>query len=369
MKHISIFLITLTLALAAACGGNQGDTFIIEGSITDTLASKPSAIIIIGNPATGESEKLPITEGRFTYSSPADPTSLAYVTLSFEGEEKVAHAYVMVAREAGVTRINLNYPESFKGGRINNALNAFNSKNNKLIKAFYAEYDKLAAKYQGEELEERADRLTGEYGERLTDLGRKTYLKNKDNIVGLVALQSIMSDLDEDELGTILEGAADFIRNDERVAAAIEAKLAASRSAEGAMFIDFTGKDPDGNESSLADFVGKGKYVLADFWASWCGPCRQELPNIKELYEKYSDKGLVVLGVAVWDGDNSGSRKIMAEYGMEWPQIFMGEDTSPTTLYGIEGIPHIILFAPDGTILKRELRGDGMKRAVSAVME
>ncbi len=113
--------------------------------------------------------------------------------------------------------------------------------------------------------------------------------------------------------------------------------------------------------------VGKGKYVLVDFWASWCGPCRAEIPNIKELYDKYHSKGLDVLGVAVWDKVED-TQKAIKELGIVWPQIINAQQI-PTELYGIQGIPHIILFAPDGTIVARDLREEAMKEKVAEVMK
>ena len=97
------------------------------------------------------------------------------------------------------------------------------------------------------------------------------------------------------------------------------------------------------------------------------GPCRAEIPNIKELYDKYHSKGLDVLGVAVWDKVED-TQKAIKELGIVWPQIINAQQI-PTELYGIQGIPHIILFAPDGTIVARDLREEAMKEKVAEVMK
>ena len=135
------------------------------------------------------------------------------------------------------------------------------------------------------------------------------------------------------------------------------------------MFTDFTITDGnvDGTPVSLSDYVGKGKYVLVDFWASWCGWCRAEFPVLKEVSAKYKDQNFELLGIAVND-DREKTLKAMKEDGVTWPQI-LNTGKVAMEAYGIAGIPEIILFAPDGKILARGLRGDELKAKVVEVME
>lgn len=139
------------------------------------------------------------------------------------------------------------------------------------------------------------------------------------------------------------------------------------KTAEGMPYIDITGSDAEGKPIALSDFIGKGNYVLMDMWASWCGPCKGEIPNLARLHDKYKDKGLTVIGVFVFDKQENLKKAIKAE-GVTWPQIFDKENKS-TQMYGVDGIPHIILFSPDGTILKRNLRGDVMIKTVEEIMD
>ncbi len=153
------------------------------------------------------------------------------------------------------------------------------------------------------------------------------------------------------------------------VSRAIETDKQLKATRPGAMFTDFTilNGNLDGTSASLSDYVGKGKYVLVDFWASWCGPCRGEIPNLKELYKQYAGDNFEIVSVAVWD-EREATLKAIDEEQLPWPQIIDAGQV-PTELYGINGIPQIMLFAPDGTIVARDLRGDNLKQTLSQIFK
>ena len=138
------------------------------------------------------------------------------------------------------------------------------------------------------------------------------------------------------------------------------------------MFVDFAGLSLDGQASKLSDYVGKGKYVLVDFWASWCNPCRKEMPNIIEANAKYASDKFMVVGVNIGDVYDK-FKAAVEELGIGYAQISVPKDCkeadNATVLYNVETIPYLILFAPDGTILERGFHGNELSEKIESYVK
>jgi thiol-disulfide isomerase/thioredoxin len=119
-------------------------------------------------------------------------------------------------------------------------------------------------------------------------------------------------------------------------------------------------------QGTFEDYVGTGSYTIVDFWASWCGPCKAEAPNVIAVFEKYRDKGLVVIGVPVNDKQEA-TEKAMRDLGIHYPQV-LDPSQALAERFNIAGIPYIILFAPDGSIVAEGLRGAQIDEAVGKVL-
>lgn len=125
----------------------------------------------------------------------------------------------------------------------------------------------------------------------------------------------------------------------------------------------WTGTDYEGTEVSLTDF--RGKYVLMDFWATWCGPCLAEVPNIEAVYADYAGERFEIVGLCI-DNTIDLPRDYHAEHPSPYPQVYLGKwnEETATRDYGVHGIPSVWLIGPDGTIIARDLRGEALRAAV-----
>lgn len=177
---------------------------------------------------------------------------------------------------------------------------------------------------------------------------------NINNPVGYILFLQKAYEMDRDELNAALDKTPS-LKGYTRIQKILNTFERQDATAAGKMFTDFE-VTYDGTTHKLSDYVGKGKYTLVDFWASWCGPCMRKMPHLKEIYAQYAPKGLEVLGVAVWDEPEKSLAKI-EQLELPWKQIINAQ-TVPTDLYGILGIPCIILFAPDGTIVGRNFEDE-----------
>lgn len=350
-------LLAIPAMMLASCGQEK---FTITGKAGEDLEGK---VVRLAND-TAAIDSCTITNGAFTFTGAvADQTM--YVLAVDEGMqlplfiENGANISVdLNASPASITDnggMNETYANMIKA--VNEAGQALNERAEELIKSG-VKYMELQ-----DSLAEDIDALKGIY--------RDGIAANKDNYVGAYIMNMVAREFYPD-LATLDSVMAEvkYAKEMKQLQALHTAYEAAESTREGRMFVDFTGRSVDGNASKLSDYVGRGKYVLVDFWASWCGPCKGEIPNLIELYNKFNGENFTVLGVNVWDEESKFKAALESE-GIVYSQIFVPRDNedNATELYGIQGIPQIILFAPDGTIVKRNLRGEEMKQFVAEQLQ
>ncbi len=307
-----------------------------------------------------------VSEGAFSFSGYADPTEIYIVSAQRDDFSRG----VCFVPEKGTIRIDLSSREPASGTVLNDSFAAFAKERKNIIDASNDEFGKLRTRFvnkeiSDEEFQKARTEHSKKYDPLLEELHQKCFNENIDNPLSALVLSNWMTFFDYAKMDSLLKlmpaQSADYYPIRKKMD--FERNVLETRP--GNPFRNFTGYDLDGNTSELADFVGQGKYVLVDFWATWCVPCMGEVPYLRYIYDEYSAKGLVMVGVSVMDQVDR-VKNTVAKEKMVWNHIY-DRDNVATQTYGINGIPQIILFSPDGTILARDLRGDEMKAKIKEI--
>lgn len=206
------------------------------------------------------------------------------------------------------------------------------------------------------------------YNEYLAALD-STMKDNADNLLGYyVFLNSDASQMDAPELRAELKKYPAFAGRP-RVQKMLAAATRREATQPGNKFTDFEITN-DGVTQRLSDFAGKGKYTLVDFWASWCGPCRREMPNLVEAYAKYKNKNFEIVGVSL-DQNGDSWKEAIDKLNITWPQMsdLKYWNNEGAKLYAVSSIPHTVLIDGDGIILARGLHGEELQEKLAEVLK
>ena len=311
----------------------------------------------------GASDSVQIANGRFTLErAVAEDGLIAHLViprsynLSFIPEEGIIKADLAAIAATG-TALNDLHAQKAK------AREALETETRGRLKAIRADKN-----LDDKAKEEAQEKIVNEFYGKIKPLAEADLKEHSNDAIGLIALQNLlgMEGVTVAKAEALLQQAGDRLRAEESITKMVERLRRVEATQAGAQFVDFEGVDDANKAVRLSDYVGKGHYVLVDFWASWCGPCRREIAHLKKVRDTYTDKGLVILGTVVWD-EMEDHLKAMKELEITWPQIF--NKTEATELYGIAGIPQIILFDPAGKIAARDLRGEEINKLLDKALQ
>ena len=329
----------LAAAAALFCASAQAAPYHVVAPMSD---DDEGAMVYLVNYDTGQRiDSVLVDQGSAEFRGEIDEPVLARLLL--DGQR-----YATFILEEGGTAINKE--RNATGSMLNDRLNAITD-----------EINNLGLKFRAATSEQEQQAIYADYN-KLLDAALD---ENADNPIGYYLFLDKAGGLSRSEFAEAIAKYPAMARY-ERVKRYQQSFDRQEATAEGKPFTDFE-IEYNGTTHRLSDVVGHGDYVLVDYWASWCGPCIRQTAVIKDIYNEYKDKGLKVLGVAVWDEPNATLAAI-EKHQLPW-ECWLNGQSIPTDLYGIMGIPCIILYGPDGTILSRDKQSDELKAAVRAAID
>ena len=356
-KILSLAALALLLGVAAC---QKGAGYKITGTVNG--AQDGDTVILANVSGRFQIDTMQMTlvkDGKFVFEGVQDTAAIRYVIWQSAGEDMASVGTPLALENADITvRLDTaeNVVSEVSGTPANDALTALSHKEmainvqaQGLVEiiggATSSEDDKRAAEQQ----------LEGLQGQMM-ELYKQFIADNIANVAGRTYLVSYASMLDDDFVAQQLQALPEDCK-DPDIATLRKTYSIKATTAVGKPLTDIKALTPDGTELAVSQVAANAKVLLIDFWASWCGPCRAEMPNVKAAYDKYHAQGFDIIGVSL-DSDKEAWQKAIADLGITWPQIsdLKGWECEGAAAYGVRAIPATVLIK-DGIIVARDLRG------------
>ena len=334
MKIRSILFATLSVAVLASCGGKVADVTEITGTVVPEGISEVNVVV-------GEAVDtlVPVVDGKFAVTVPADVTALGTIAAGNIGVNFISDGTpltVVLDQDVAVTS---KYPNI----SVQEKLNAYNAEEQKFMDEYMAKQREIMADslLTQDEKSAQFEAYYDEFIEPYVAHHVEAAKSNPDNFISVFALSNLRSQIDDAQMSELVNAVIPAIQESKYVSGMKEALDARLNTAEGKPFVDFTVNSvvgmtrsippqPKYAEVKFSDYVGKGKYILVDFWAPWCGPCRMVGSYLEDLAEELPN--------------------------VKFVKIDIDKNTEVAAKLGVMSIPNMIVFK-DGNIVNRQIGG------------
>ena len=361
MKIKSLMMMTAAVVVFAAC---QSNTYKVKGTVKGV--SDGDTLYITKDLQTGlPSDSVVIKDGKFEFSGMADSTCLCMIYSASRNEintpffAEPGTITIQLAAEPGASRVNGTTCND-EWQELNDSVTAIGKQINRIAEHIYG--NNLPQEEQQKGMEQ-IDQLNKHFA----DIVAKAAEKNISNEFGYFLLTYYPEELINNETrARLIKLLPKDMRQRDAITQMQQMLDSAAATAEGTTITDFTQSAPDGSQLSLIEEVKKNRITVIDFWASWCAPCRQEMPFMIDMYNKYQPKGLGIVGISL-DSDRDAWLSATTKLGVKWPQMsdLKGWENAAAQHFNVTSIPHTIVVDSNGKILRRGLRGEQLESFIS----
>ena len=362
MKKFSILAAVIAVAMAASC--SQG----VKYSVNGVAPQDGVKVYVIDQLSSNSIDSTVVKDGKFSMSGKTDKNALLGVTL--DGSSWTFQFF----NDGTPVSIDVD-SKTLTGSALNNKLTESDLATDKVYQE-YSDFARMLNSLPEEEIEALMPEYQAKYN-KLADAYNDVFEQNSDNLVPAAFLSMYYSLNGAEKLSEAFQSGAawtqhpyaqDLKRRIDESTAKMKAAEEAKKAIIGQQFLDLEEADVNGDMHKLSEYVGKGNWVLVDFWASWCGPCKSEMPNVVAAYKKYHPKGFEIVGLSF---DRTKEPWVEAIKDWEMPWIHLSDlkywNSLASDVYNVNSIPDNLLIDPDGKVVARGLRGSALEAKLAEI--
>ena len=356
MKQIRLFRIYLLLGglLTASCTTDKTTDVIFHGQVTGPWEGHS---IHLYNNLTNERDSAEIIEGRFTITRTfTEPTRQMFFS-TYDTRVKRGYApFGILVDKPGIVNIELDIEKGFTQAKITGP------KSHELYADLLAKQSEVRELNTSEDGDRNEEAISFAISREIDQI----VSKNRNLIVSAFLLDRMGNHLELEHREALYDWLSEEMKESHFGIRTGNIITGLKRSAIGTKVENFSLDNMKGESIPFHNFLGK--YVLIDFWASWCGPCIAEIPRFKEIYEKYRYDGFEIVGISI-DKNHEAWLRAISHHELDWPQLIDNdEDNIANSHFAVTSIPATFLIDPDGTILVHQIKGDELDQKLSELL-